>query len=113
MYLMPVIEEPCKMCKCVHVIYCIFWKTIKRLNGQWYSESPPPSLHAVVIITLGFYTQNHDAKSHASVTSVSVGCHLLSRDINIYHNFSFAILKNEIINFKLSYYFVVNLPLNY
>lgn len=34
MYLMTVIEETCKMCKCVHVIYCIFWKTIKRLNGK-------------------------------------------------------------------------------
>lgn len=28
MYLMTVIEETCKMCKCVHVIYCIFGRLL-------------------------------------------------------------------------------------
>ena len=59
MYLMTVIEETCKMCKCVHVIYCIFWKTIKRLNGQWnFETSGLPAVSSYY--NPHIYTENHD-----------------------------------------------------
>ena len=70
MYLMTVIEETCKMCKCVHVIYCIFfWQTIKRLNGQWIFETSG-LLQSLVILTLSFMYTRKSRHGPADTNSV-------------------------------------------